>query len=364
MTEKPLERRLQTGLRITQRKDPLREITLQRLYEGIRDSKEPLRDAIEQLRAIKSVDEQQYRQLKTQLPYFVCGVFHPPVRRLENLAAMHYLLLDLDHLGRIDTTPQQLRQRLRADERLVLDFVSPGGDGLKLMFVLSEPVFDAELYRLLYKWFAAQFAERYGLQEVVDMRTHDPTRACFLSSDPDARLNEQAVPIDVAAFREALEAGQLRQIEAQARKVAAQQPPSPVPEEQKGPDKETLRKIKERLGTRVRGEKEKRTVYVPPEVDKAVQYLEKHLAETYDITIEKSRPIQYGRQIRVRAGNLWAEINLFYGKRGYRVVPTTKTGSNQELGDLARKAIGVALEEMIENEWPDDDPGILLGLEE
>ncbi len=364
MTDKPLERRLQTGLRITQRKDPLREITLQRLYEDIRHSKEPLRDAIEQLRAVKSVDEQQYRQLKTQLPYFVCGVFHPPVRRLENLAAMHYLLLDLDHLGRIKTTPQQLRQRLRADERLVMDFVSPGGDGLKLMFVLSEPVFDAELFRLLYKWFAAQFAKKYELEEVVDMRTHDPTRACFLSADPDARLNEQAVPINVAAFRKALEEGQLRQIEAEARKVIEQQPAQPAPEEQKGPDDEALRKIKEMLGSRPRKKKEEREVYVPPEVDKAVQYLEKHLPERYGITVEKTRPIQYGRQIRVCAGNLWAEINLFYGKRGYSVVPTTKTGSNRELGELARKVIGIVLEDMNDNDGPDDDPDKPPGLDE
>ncbi|RMD70198.1 MAG: virulence protein E, partial [Bacteroidetes bacterium] len=245
MTEKPLERRLQTGLHITRRNDPLREITLKRLYEGIRHSKEPLRDAIEQLRAVKSVDENQYRQMKTGLPYFVCGVFHPPVRRLENLAAMHYLLLDLDHLGHIDTTPHQLRQRLRADERLVMDFVSPGGDGLKLLFALSEPVFDAELFRRLYKWFALQFAEQYGLQEVVDMRTHDPTRACFLSADPEARLNEQAVPVDVAAFRAALEDGQLRQIETRAREVTAQRPAEPKQDAHKGPDDETLRKIKE-----------------------------------------------------------------------------------------------------------------------
>jgi hypothetical protein len=35
----------------------------------------------------------------------------------------------------------------------------------------------------------------------------------------------------------------------------------------------------------------------------------------------------------------WCELNLFYGKRGFSIVKTTKSGSHAELADLAANVL-------------------------
>lgn len=52
-----------------------------------------------------------------------------------------------------------------------------------------------------------------------------------------------------------------------------------------------------------------------------------------------ANPIHYGKQLRVGMDNLWAEVNLFYGKKGFTVVKTTKTGSTPELAELASQTL-------------------------
>ena len=46
------------------------------------------------------------------------------------------------------------------------------------------------LYSLFYKKFVKSFSEQYDLQQVVDAKTSDVSRACFLSHDKDAFYNE------------------------------------------------------------------------------------------------------------------------------------------------------------------------------
>jgi hypothetical protein len=36
---------------------------------------------------------------------------------------------------------------------------------------------------------------------------------------------------------------------------------------------------------------------------------------------------------------MWAEINVFYGKKGWSVVKTTKSGSHPDLAELGARAI-------------------------
>ena len=59
----------------------------------------------------------------------------------------------------------------------------------------------------------------------------------------------------------------------------------------------------------------------------------------FDLALVEENPINYGRQLRIGAGHLWAELNLFYGKRGFRVVKTTKSGSHADLADLAVQVV-------------------------
>ncbi len=352
----PLERMLQIGKHITQPKDPLISISLQRLYEHISSSEHPLHDQIEQLRAIKVTNPDQYKAHKRFLPYFVCGIFRPPHRKLDNMAAMHYLILDLDHLTEIDATPQSLRERLRTDPRLVMDFISPGGDGLKLLFAFSEPVHDAGLYRKIYKYFAADLARKHGLETVVDLRTHDPTRACFLSHDPEARLNKKAIPLSVSDFFILFESDEMQQMVKEVEQKSKLAIQKKNEKKRTQVDDDVLERIKQKINPNAR-KKKKKEYRVPKEVEACVKMLEELLPQQFELQISSHRPISYGKQIRVKIGTLWAIINIYYGKKGFSIVPTTMSGSHEELAALATEAIRQLVEEWADtlNE-PDWEP--------
>lgn len=109
------------------------------------------------------------------------------------------------------------------------------------------------------------------------------------------------------------------------------------------PPDDVLQRIKQRLNPNARQPRQK-NYFVPQEVDHAMGSLQEKLAE-YEMQIVETLPIHYGKKVKVKAGNYWAEINIFYGKRGFSVVKTTKTGSNSELADLAATVIGNVLSE-------------------
>ena len=49
--------------------------------------------------------------------------------------------------------------------------------------------------------------------------------------------------------------------------------------------------------------------------------------------------IQYGKKIRIKMGLKEAEINLFYGRRGFTVVKSPRCGTNEELNDVSAQLI-------------------------
>ncbi|RMG84584.1 MAG: virulence protein E, partial [Bacteroidetes bacterium] len=239
--------KIQFGRAITRVGDPLEKIPLERLYAGIRKPKQAFRDFVLQLRAVRSLDERKYRQLKTQLPYFVGGIFHPAVRRRENFAHLRYFLLDLDHLAAGGFERPALAEQLRALPEVLLLFTSPGGDGLKVMFRLKEPCSDSGLFSGFYKVFARRFAEKNGLGEVVDFQTSDVTRACFVSYDPEAFFRPDATPVDLEAFLPALDFGEAEREIKQAEAFLKEKRAERTPPKKVGPANEVLLKIKQKL---------------------------------------------------------------------------------------------------------------------
>ena len=76
----------------------------------------------------------------------------------------------------------------------------------------------------------------------------------------------------------------------------------------------------------------------PEQLHELLQGLTSYLQES-GVELRKTEPISYGRKLVVYAGKLMAEINIFYGKRGFSIVKTTKTGSNAELADLVSQLV-------------------------
>lgn len=327
---------LMFGRSITTPADPLHPLTVEQYYRVLVNPKREFADSMAQLRAVKSIDEKRYSELKKKLPYLVCGRFHPPVRRKENFAATECFILDLDHLSATGRSLADIRHLVQQDERLLLSFVSPGGDGLKLLFRLDKPCTDPALFSAFYKLFARSFAEQYDLMQVMDFKTSDVSRACFMSVDADAWYRADARPVSLEAY---VNPADFHETEKALKEVEQQLKALPIRKEPAGadPPDDVLARIKKRLNPNARQPRQKQ-YHVPDEVDDALGTLREKLSK-YEMEIVETAPINYGRKVRVKAGNYWAEINIFYGRRGFSVVKTTKSGSNAELADLAAGVI-------------------------
>lgn len=323
------------GRQLTAPSDPLERISLTRVFQGLTRPKPAFRDLVSRLRTVASVDLSQYRQLKKGLPYLVCGLFHPAIRRKAHFAAIHYFVLDLDHLAEAGLTITEVRRRLEGLREPMLGFVSPGGDGYKILFRLQTPCSDAARFHVFYQHFARAFAREHGLESVVDYQTCDVTRACFMSFDPKAFFRPEAEAVEMEHYLQ-------RQPEpepAATTKVTAPPPERKTPRPAAGPDEQTLEHIREKLNPGRRKPRPKQQIVQPEEISAAVSYFSDHLAE-YDLKLAANEAISYGRRLRIEAKNgSWCELNLFYGKRGFSIVKTTRTGSHPELADLVAQVL-------------------------
>lgn len=330
------------GKHIRKRGDQLHPCTPAQVVDWTSRPRGSLHDRVSQLRELYTLDTNRYAELKTELPYFIGATFHPAARHKDNFAALHYFVVDLDHFD-APAAPDLVRTREHLCQRddLLLCFRSPSGQGLKLLFRLAEPLSDTGLYRAFYQSFGQRLATTHGLESVIDTVTHDVTRVCFFSHDPQTYYNEAAEPIDFSAYVDLADPrlpDQVAQLHKQARAGTQVETGTRI-EQRSGPDDEALLAIKQKLKPGFRPRPKPRPKAYAPE--RLVQLLPDLVAmlEHNELQLLKAESIQYGKQLRLGMGKHWAEINIFYGKRGFSVVKTAKSGSQRDLAELGYRLI-------------------------
>jgi tetratricopeptide (TPR) repeat protein len=337
---------MQLGNTITQRDDRLSFISPDELFRRIKTPTEADRILVGRLRLVRSIDPKQYAVLKKQLPYIVCGVFNPPFRRTENFGLCEYFMVDIDHISEKSLVLDVVKERVTKDPRTLLCFVSPSEDGLKILFRLSEKCYDAGKYSLFYKCFVNAFSQQYGLEQALDARTSDVSRACFLSYDPEAYYNPDAEAVSIADYvdfdnpfetREREVASETAGAISTAGETASDGTPvasaEPPPPRQKEPDDEALAFIKQKLNQKRTAPRQKPQVYVPEQLDEILERLLAYIAEA-GVVVEEVCNISYGKKFRMKAGMSQAEVNLFFGKKGFSVVKSPRQGTSESLNEL------------------------------
>ncbi len=328
------------GKIITNPSDPLEKVSIERLLKGLRTPKPDIEAKVRNLRIIYSIDKKRYNEVKRQLPYVVCGIFNPPFRKVENFAYTEYFIVDIDHIASKGLNLMNVRQNIETDPRVLITFVSPSQDGIKVLFRLKERCCDSGIYSLFYRAFVQKFSEMYQLQQVIDARTSDVSRACFISVDPDAHYNETAVPVDIADYIDLNDTHTLFDRDDELKEAAKQaQPPrvGPKPASEKDPDADIISQIRETLGIKPR-ERRKAPVHVPDQLNDIIGEIKAYVERT-GIVVTQIIDIQYGKKIRMKMGLSEAEINVFYGKKGYSVVITPRSGTNPTLNALCADII-------------------------
>lgn len=314
------------GTNIQSAADELKKVQEEYLYNSLRNPKPAIAATIQQLRIVYSMDAKGYAQLKRKLPYFVCGQFNPPFRRKENFAYTESFILDFDHLSSKQLSLKTIHDNIIQDEQVMMCFTSPSEDGLKVMFRLKERCYDAGLYSVFYKAFAATFAMRHNLTQVTDSKTSDVTRACFVSIDPNAYFNPNSTPVDIKAYLDEANPDALFKMKHEqdehdkvAKKSDDKQASLP-----KDPDRDVLARIRQQLNPKA--QVEQHPAYVPDQLNEIIAELKLFIEET-GLQVTEIINIQYAKKIRARLGQKESEVNLFYGKRGFSVVISPRLGT-------------------------------------
>ena len=326
------------GTNITAPNDPLQKVPVDYFYNSLLHPKPANEALIRQLRIVYQLDIKQYAEAKKKLPYVVCGIFSPATRKKINFAYIDRFIVDIDKLSAKGMDIRQVRQKLQADPRVLMCFLSPSEDGLKVMFRLKERCYDAGLYSDFYKEFLFRLSAQYELEQVVDKVTSDVSRACFISVDPEAYYNPACEPVDLGSY-----IGEELPFDVPTTDKQDKTPQGgnkEEPKEKKGPrdpEDDIMAEIKKRLGGKPR-EPAPKPVFVPEELQNIMNDLKTYI-EQAGLYVKEVKSIQYGKKILAQLGLKKAEVNLFYGKHGFSAVISPKCGTDEALNSLLRDII-------------------------
>ncbi len=328
------------GSNIQSPADQLRKIQEEYFYQSLHHPKPQIEAKIRQLRVAYQIDPKQYSIQKRTLPYIVCGIFNPPYRRKENFAYTENFIIDIDHIVAKELSMADVREKIQADSRVMMCFTSPSEDGLKVMFRLKERCYDAGLFSVFYKEFLRRFSQAYGLEQVADARTSDVTRACFVSVDSQAYYNLLSDPVDIKEYVDTDNPVELFDMKQQQEKETKEQANANKQQDavSKEPDKDVMARIKQCLQLNNKTRIEKSAAYVPQQLTEITDDLKVYIQNT-GLIVSEVISIQYGKKIRIKMGRKEAEINLFYGKRGFSVVKSPRCGTDGELNDVCAELI-------------------------
>ncbi|MCF0182602.1 MAG: virulence protein E [Muribaculaceae bacterium] len=326
------------GTNIQDITDILSKLSIEDLSNSIKQPSQEVRSLIGQLRVINQVSPAQYRNLKRQLPYFVCAIFNPPHRKTENFAYTQHFIVDLDHLSQKGLAPQALRDNLSRDPLVTMCFVSPSRDGLKVMFTLSDRCYDPMLYKVFYKTFAEKWAAQHGLQQVVDMNTCDVTRACFMSHDENIYFNPHSTPVGINDYVDVDNPLQALQSKKTGSGKSNGDGGTTGQKESHDPDKETMQAIRQTLNPNATLNHHKAPAHVPQVLTSIMPALTEHI-ENLGVKVTEVIDINYGKKMRFSIALRNAEVNVFYGKKGFSVVQSPRTGTDPELNQLMADVI-------------------------
>ena len=329
---------LLTGTNLTQPNDRLQKVTIDYLIDMIKNPQHDIESTIRQLRGVYQLNPKQYNLLKRQLPYFVCGIFNPPFRKKENFGYTEYFILDIDKLQSKGLDIDIVRKDIVTDPQVLACFKSPSEDGLKVVFRLDQRCYDSGVYTTFYRSFLRYFSSLRNLNQVVDTVTCDVSRACFFTFDRDIYYNPNALKVSISAYidldkpndffeeiSETYNEKEQDSTQSKGNESANSEPPSDI-----------MAQIKQRLNpkpTLQRIEPES-----PQILNDIIDGIKSYI-ESFGINVTDIRNIQFGKKIHCALGIKQAELNIFYGKRGFSYVVSPKSGTSTELNDMVKQIV-------------------------
>lgn len=133
-------------------------------------------------------DESLRKILKSNLDYFVFSATFNAKRKADDINQyLPFLVLDLDNVENIN----EIKELVCADKHTLFCFISPSGNGLKVGVLKANPQKHKETFEIA----RVHYEQTYNIS--VDKSGSDPTRACFVSYDPELFINQDAVQFEL-----------------------------------------------------------------------------------------------------------------------------------------------------------------------
>ena len=302
----------------------LNEISMNNLIEKFSDIS--LKYTVDKLRKVKSIDKTSFGFLKRKLPYFIGAEFKDNFRCSENFCKVAYLIIDIDAFGD-ENKITVLKQTICKDARVKLAFISPSGNGLKVVFKLSNPIASLKEYSNFYQLFSRSFAQQYALENYVDFSTSDATRICFLSYDENVYYNNNSTNLEIDLYENAMfpfidevqDVGIIGNNE-------TIKPGKPVISNQTYAD--ILKTLKPKT-------LKKQKKYIVPAPLKELKEVVPLNFRKHQINVISIDEINYGLKLKIGDASLFTIINIYYGKKGFTVVKNQGQNSVQQLADAS-----------------------------
>ncbi|MDR3611039.1 MAG: BT4734/BF3469 family protein [Ignavibacteriaceae bacterium] len=186
--------------------------SLNKILDTIQTSDDIRRKVIE-LRKIK--DEKQQKKYKEEnFPYFNLGTFKDGHRKNANLISSSHFIFDYDNL---DEKLDVMRTQLKKDNRVFAFFVSPRGNGLKVIYRLDKAITDPNTFSKLYKHYAKEFKLDLGADPD---KTSDASRPCFFSYDAFTYVNNDSIPLRTEIIFDDVECAKVASTEKRAELIS------------------------------------------------------------------------------------------------------------------------------------------------
>ena len=157
-----------------------------------------------------------------------------------------------------------------------------------------------------------------------------------MSVDPEVYYNPDCEPVDMSVVVAMDDTSEMLRQKAdieQAALAVTDADDAAEAKAPKDPGDEAMDRIRELLNLKRKKYVVEKPVFVPEVLDAIQSDLN---AYVMDIGLEVTEiiNIQYGKKIKASLGLKKAEVNLFYGKKGFSVVVSPRTGTDDSLNGL------------------------------
>lgn len=163
-----LEFKISYGTKLNKKDERVTLTEFSCVIDKIKNGTDGLVGKIAELCKLSTIEERQVYK-PNNLPYFSMCTYHQNHRKNENLSSSQHIVFDLGHLGK---KLDQVRADLLKDPRTYCLFISPSGDGIKMIYTLDRVITDSNVYKQVYEYYFDQFSKTY--KDIFDDRDPPP----------------------------------------------------------------------------------------------------------------------------------------------------------------------------------------------